>query len=721
MRTIPEVPAEPLGKVEDPERITAPPSARRLLDGVLLAGAVVTAAIVLGSLVISLLGIFTVRHPFVGWGDLVVSDAKAVATGHFQYGDPFTQPLSNPYTPLYIWVFAGLLKIWWWEGWGPVLSMLAVLSALASVVWMMWSRATTWADRLASASFVIVVVLGGLSAFEPNGVYEARPDQMAWCLLVIAAALTFHGLLSSGLSRRRLVAIGLLLTGSVFSKQPSIVPCLVLAALTIAGAPRARDGGSWLRTVVSKATVPLVFAGSSLLLGIGLQIGSRGHAYQFLVTDIFHYGRYITLQQEIKWSFQRTVVTLAVFALVVAVAVWSFLASRRLRSSREKYVAVSAVIFALCPIPTAIAAAMKIGGNFNQLSGPVWTLTLGSCVLLMLLGPSARQLTASGIACAVALVGVGVLPSNLVTDYIGKPRLDQRVQWTSIDPFLLAAAERSDGVYDHNVPSLSVSPDAPHYPAGDFVDRLNSGYVPRYFFDNLVEGRYALVGPMPSDSVSMNYWSAFGRYDMSVAWKLNLLLTRAYETTQDPDTGTFYFAPGPRLAEYRWFADCFGPWAASEAGVGVRVRGSGGLACATDGELQLTEAPGPATTLVTTLRQGEGQATLRFAAEPTFLQLAPLDGRDGITSTTGAELAPLVDQCLTGEGRRRELTMRAIAGDGDWSCNTGAAGPVLEIPAGRGGTAHLSIDVAAADSPSLIASASDGKTAPFRIANPGPP
>src|SRR5690242_10036245 len=78
-------------------------SARRLLDRVLLGGAIATAAVLLGSFVISLVGIFTLRHPYVGWGDLVVADAKAVATGHFQYGNPVTQPLSNPYTPLYTW------------------------------------------------------------------------------------------------------------------------------------------------------------------------------------------------------------------------------------------------------------------------------------------------------------------------------------------------------------------------------------------------------------------------------------------------------------------------------------------------------------------------------------------------------------------------------------------------------------------------------------------
>src|SRR5271154_3711181 len=97
-------------------------TARRVVDRILLWGAGTTAVIFLSGLVVSFVGLCFVRHPNLGWSDQVVNDAKAVATGHFQYGNPAKQFVGFVYTPLYTWAFAGLLKIFWWEGWGPVLS-----------------------------------------------------------------------------------------------------------------------------------------------------------------------------------------------------------------------------------------------------------------------------------------------------------------------------------------------------------------------------------------------------------------------------------------------------------------------------------------------------------------------------------------------------------------------------------------------------------------------
>jgi hypothetical protein len=263
-----------------------------------------------------------------------------------------------------------------------------------------------------------------------------------------------------------------------------------------------------------------------------------------------------------------------------------------------------------------------------------------------------------------------------------------------------------------------VSKDATRYPAGDWVDRFAAGYTPRYFIRNLLDGRYALVAPLPTDSVNTTYWSGLERYDASIAWKMNLLLTYAYDPVQDPATGAFYFEPGPKLSEFGWFADCFGPWEARDAGVAVRVRGSGGLVCAAKGQLGLSQAPAPSTTLVATLREGEGDATVRVAGPPTLLQVTRLNDQDEIAAAP--ESAAVVQSCLATEGKGRALTLRAVDGDGDWTCRTGNDGPVLELPVGKGGTAHVALDVAAADSPAITASSSDGSYTPFVVANPTP-
>ena len=64
------------------------PAARRLLDRLTVYGATATAVIFLSGLVVSLVGICFVRHPYLGWSDNVALDAKAVATGHLPVREP---------------------------------------------------------------------------------------------------------------------------------------------------------------------------------------------------------------------------------------------------------------------------------------------------------------------------------------------------------------------------------------------------------------------------------------------------------------------------------------------------------------------------------------------------------------------------------------------------------------------------------------------------------
>jgi hypothetical protein len=724
MATVPAVRETERAEPDSTRRRDLVRPARRALDRLLLLGATGTALLMLGGLTISLVSIFALRHPYAGWSDLVVADAKAVATGHFQYGNPVTQPVAAGYTPLFTSVFALLLRVYWWEGWGAVISMLAVAAGAAAIARMGWSAIGKFETRLATASFVVIVVLGGMSAFAPNGVYEARPDQLAWVFFVIASAITFRALvLSAGLSWRQRCAVGLLLSASVLTKQPTLVPCLFTAGLTLA-VPPTEDSAltAGFRRWLGLAAAPLVFIGSAAFVGVCLQIASHGFAADFLLRQAFHQPRYIALHQEIKWSLRRGAIPLCAFAVVALCAAFSLALHRKGRPRQPLFVAAAAVGFAVCPIPTSILAAVKMGGNFNQLIGPVWTLTLGATVLLMLMQPSGRQLVASGIACCVLLVGLGVLPRSLLQDAIGKPALDQRNRWVSMNPFLYSAVDQGKVVYDPATPSLSVSERATDYPAGDWVDRFAVGYTPRYFIRNLLEGRYALVAPMPLDSVNTTYWSGIGRYDASIAWKIDLLLSRAYEPVRDPTTGGYYYAPGPQLSTYGWFAQCFGPWEARDAGVAVRVRGAGGLVCAERDGLRLSEAPALSTRLVLTMRAGQGETRVHFAGRPTILQLTPLDGHDDVTAAqSGAAVASVVDRCLAVDRKgARSLTLRAVRGDGAWSCRMADPGPVLEIPVAHGSASHVAIDLAATDAPTLTASAGAGRTVPFVIANTKP-
>jgi hypothetical protein len=467
---------------------------RRLRDRLMVYGATATAVIFLAGLVVSLVGICFVRHPYDGWTDNLVLDAKAVATGHLQYGNPATEFVGTPYAPLFTFLFAGLLKIYWWEGWGPVLSMLAAVAAMASLVRMLWPTTPRPGSRLVMASVVVTLSLGGLSAFPRNGLFEARHDQLAWCLLVVAGTVTFQGLLSTtGLSRMRMVVTGLLLTGSVFSKQTTIVPCLLVAGLTLAVPILCESRRTWTwRKWRRAATVLATFASSSALFGIVLQVTSHGWAYDLLVDDQLRYGRVTPLGQELGTSLRVLAVPLAALVLLALCAAWSLLTNQMRYQRRHVIVAVAAVIVAISPIPTAVLAFAKLGGDYNQLAGPVWTITLGCAVLLLLLRPSVRQLAAGAIACGVLLVGIDPLSHVFVDQHLGVPNLRQQASWVGMDPFLYAAVDKGEAVFDQDYPSLSVSPKAPGYPAENVNDTLATGYTPRWLIENIIKGKVCL-------------------------------------------------------------------------------------------------------------------------------------------------------------------------------------------------------------------------------------
>ncbi len=703
---------------EHADALRALPLARRLLDRLLVFGATAIAVIFVANLLVSLIGICFVRHPWLFYADNIVADAKAVATGHLPYGNPATQFVGYSYTPLFTFVFAGLLKIYWWEGWEQVLSMLAIAVSMAALIHMMWFAARRWESRLVTMSFVVAVSFGGLTAL--SGVYAYGVDQLAWCLLVIAGTITFRGLLSpEGLSGRQMVTTGLLLTGSVFSKQTTIVPCVVVSGLMIVVPALVESGRTWTwRKWFSSATVLMTFVGSSVLFGIALQVASRGWAFDLLVGDPLRYARFTPIGSQIRQSLR--VLTLPLAALVVlAVCVTCSLLWAQPEPNRRRHivVAAAAVVFAVSPIPTAIIAEAKLGGDANQLAGPVWTLTLGCAVLLLVLRPSVRHVAAAALACGVLLAGIDPL-SHVIP---GPPDLhDAQTTWPSMDPFLYAAVDRGEAVFDQSYPSLSVSPQAPAYPAGDIDDILAAGYTPRWFTNNLLTGRYALVRPFYAFGSTTTYTSDEARYDGSVLWKYNLLLRMGYTTVTDPVSGFVYYRPSPRLKKLGWFAGCFGPYQSRGAQVDVRLRGAGGLVCIDRGGLRLAQAPLSRTVFVLTLGVGRGAASVRFPRTPHTLIVAPLDGNDRRDSFASDISRPdsAVASCLAQDGTLHTLTLRAVPGRGGVTCRTTGGQPVLAVPVNIGGsTAHVSMTLAVADTPTLVATSGKGRPAPFTLLN----
>ncbi|HYA69678.1 MAG TPA: hypothetical protein VED63_13180, partial [Acidimicrobiales bacterium] len=352
----------------------------------------------------------------------------------------------------------------------------------------------------------------------------------------------------------------------------------------------------------------------------------------------------------------------------------------------------------------------------NELIGPVWTSVLGCTVLLLLLQPTVRFPAAAAVAFAVLLCGIDPV-ALAIPDHMGQPDLVETTSWSQQDPYLLRALDRGAVVYDEQFPSLSVSTRNSSAPAEDWNDAWAGGYTPRWFVDNLVTGRYALVSPV--FDWGPGYTSDFGAYDRSVPWKINLLLHTGYTEVTDPDSGTPLFRPSPKLADLRWFAGCFGPYQARGAGVAVRLRGNGGLVCIAAGSLHLTLARLPQTQLVMTLVPGHGAVTLKFRrAIPRVLRVTPLDRADlavGPPSDIG-DYGSAVGRCLASQVSTSSITLQAAAGVHGVRCVAAGGRAVLDVPVSQDASdAHVSLLVAAADSPRIVATGADGSSAPFTL------
>lgn len=703
-------------------------SPRSLINRILLCGALITATTLLTGLLVSLLTLFFVTHPYIGWGDNVVRDGEAVATGHLQFGNPATQFVGLPYSPIDSSLLAGFLKLYWWQGWEQVISIVAVLVAMASLVRMLWKTTFRVEERLAVASAVVVLALGGLFSIE--GFYGEGVDQLAWCLFVVAGALTFPGLLSSEeISVRRMFAVGMLLTASVFTKQITIVPSLLLSVLPLAALVLVQPKPSWSpKRWLRCSTAILTFALASTVVGAALQVASHGFAFDEMVTALFRWARVVPLPQQTAVTLRNVAVPLGATVVLLTAVVWEMSGHPERRQAHRVFVAVAATVIGISSIPTAILAEAKLGGSFNQVAAPVWTLALASTVLLMLLGPSLRELLAVALSCGVLVLSVGPLSGLLANHDASTPDLYQTASWSEIDPFLYSFVKKGEPVYDMAYPSLSVSSSTS---ATDVQDALASGYTPRLFVRQLLSGRFALVQPFNAylngsllySRLGYSFTSDVGRYDGSFLWNVDLLLLAGYAPRRDPVSGAVYYQPTSKLKQLGWFANCFGPFRAQAAAVDIRLRGTGGLACIDHGALDLRLAPAATTTFIVRLTDGRGEVRVRFPVAPRTLRITALTAAD-----TSHSPGPSIDQpdsavarCLTHDASQAgsSLTVTTADSQGGPRCQLVGGKKVLEVPvAPSASSAHISIDVGASDFPSFAATSKSGRPVPFTVLDP---
>lgn len=698
----------------------------RALGALVLDGVPVIAALLLvGGVIVSAVALVGVAHPDLAWSDLVVLDAKAWNTGHFPYGDPAVGYVGLLYTPIFTGTVAMLLDVTWWEGWGPVVSLASVGVSLV-VIARLAGRGSS--DRRAAFPAVAAIVafpLAAFTIFPTNGVFEARPDQLAWCVLLAAAArvVVDAGRTGEDVDRRSVrgrVVTGLLLAISVLAKQTTLIPALVVA-VAAAGVPflAARSGVSRTPSARSRA-VPIegLVAGAvgGVTLGL-LQVASDGFAYDLLFGLARRHGRWRTVGEVIESDLELLAVPIAVSVAALIVMLAPLVLRRSRGDGWHRLVPlVVAVAVAAATVPGAVLAQAKQGGDTNQLAGPVWGAALVLATAVMLSDARARRAAGRVVGVLLVVSTAGFVTSRLEARSVGVPDLVLDHEWKEVPADLVAANDVDRLVLDYEYPSYSITRDNSETPGEHIAPDLTAaGYTPRAFVRALLDGKYERVRLFPD--VFNGYASGYGQHDESFFWKINEIIRTGYDRAGNvrvsgSDPGVTLYAPGPRLSDLGWMAKCFGPYRSGR--LDLEVRAGGGRWCVRDGTLGLDA--GPISTSELVLRPATRSGfDLSFGATDASATLTSSGGEAASVSTDGSTV---VVRCPADELRSDDLRIevRLDPERSGVSCSRRDGAIVVQV--GADGEATLTATVAGR--PSLDRFTDEGKRARVRLHDPAP-
>lgn len=598
-----------------------------------------------GGVVVSAAALLSVAHPVLGWSGMVAVDAKALATGHLPYGDPAHQYVGLLYTPLYTGIFAALLRMKWWDGWGPLVSLASVATSLILIARLVpRSRSDRYGSILPIAA-VVSFPLFCYTLFPTNGVFEARPDQLAWCFFLAAACLVVRDYAGLGEPRpwRTRMATGLLLALSVLTKQTTLLPCLTTAAAAAALPFRHRSRAVGVRRHVLERA-PIEAATLGVLLGgaLGvLQIASGGFAYDLMFGLPQRQGKWNTLRGVLRADVKLLAVPLVIGSLVVAISLIPRLIDR-LRHRRQhptqgdpapitnaagrgEHVGLGPVILALTlavsTLPGTMLAQAKQGGDTNNLAGPIWAATLVLAAVLMVSTARSRRIGARAVCSLIVIASLGPMTSVLQRHRLGAPDIVLHHSWHSVPAQLVDANSANRLVLDWAHPSYSITKSNSATP-GDLIasDLASGGYSPRWFVQTVLDGRYSRVRLFPASWDA--YASGYGLRDASFFWKTNYIVRAGYVPVQGFGGEGGFFAPGPALKHLQWLKDCFGPYQAGA--LNIAVRHGGGLWCVQPRALALLDGPAPTSELI--LRTSRPASfDVRFGGVAGTVTIAPTD------------------------------------------------------------------------------------------------
>ena len=603
------------------------------VTGALAVTSILALIVILAGLREPIHSLITTPHPYLGWSDWVVADAKQVASGGWIYGDPSRDYIGLLYTPLYTVALAALLRLSPWEGWAVVISLAAFFVTCAALAGMTGRllrderRAVLVVDFAVRYAFWGTVLWFCFGAIPVNGLFEARPEQFAWMWVTLATALAARSLVRfRPLSCGRLLGVGFLLVAAVFSKQTTLPFAVLLTAFVVANQ-------YLVLPTIRRATTSVVVAAVPVLLVAGfgvvvLQEQSRGFFIDLAMGVPTRHARLSTTGEGIERIrfFAQPALILVVSIAVVAVVYGAL----RFRIRRTWMLLGWCVLALGAQVYASATAISKQGGDSNQAVGVVLVAMISTALMSSVVLQRIRVAFFAAVVLVVMFVPIGGAVPILQRQSVGP------TNFPPIPAALVDANARGERVFDmYFYPSAGVIRGSDANPGVLFTELAPAGYAPRSMISGLLSGKFSLAAKLDAAYLDQ-YASAFGQRDDSIAWKINWILDSAFVPSGVIVGGVEYLKPRPDLQRFAWMNGCFSPWGTS----GRRVVQVGGLGawCLDQGALLLVKFAGPMTVFaldvnrsdVLELRGGQTLANCPvFQVQDEALRLAPIQSTVG--------------------------------------------------------------------------------------------
>ncbi len=516
-----------------------------------LAAPLLTGLPMLVGLVASVVGLVTTRYPDIGWAQTVGNDGRALATGHPLYANPATHYTAMLYGPTTAVLLAPLYRVYWWDGWAMVLSIIATVGLVALVGVLAAARRSgvpVWQQVTAGVG-VGFTVLWIVWVSQSAAVFRGKVDELGW-LLALGGLCAF---VSFAAGRTvRLWPTVVLLTGAVWTKQTTggaLVAVLVVAIWW-----------AWRRALPWRAVHRLVVGLAALNVGVllALLVATRGWVW-FTMFEIA--ARKYSDPGVLSYLSEATrLLALPVLAVVIIYAAslrGGQSPSRGSRPSVTRLLGFVLVVFVVVELVPAFVGRRQSGGSIDAYLGILWALGM-LLALAYRAGWTNTRARMAGTVVFVAIAAVGVVGpvgdvfarENVVT-----PTVAPRQEVAPINPKVIDFA-RTHLVWESQLGVVAPKQTSPvAFPAqANLNDVLAAGEPVTYFVDALAQRRFDAVTMI--EPLAEGYVAAGGRMNGEYIAALNELIQRGYAARQPGVPGSL-LGRRPGSIDLSWAPACF--------------------------------------------------------------------------------------------------------------------------------------------------------------------